>query len=84
MQTMLDAGIGTRRGIMCAHREPAYQIEAWSGGCETGNGDSYGGLRYRLRESELAQEQCILLPLFHQMTEEEQDYVSKVFLKPLG
>ncbi len=35
--------------------------------------------RYRLRESELAQEQSILLPLFHQMTEQEQDYVSKVF-----
>ena len=32
MQAMLDAGIATRRGIMCAHRESAYQIEAWSCG----------------------------------------------------
>ena len=24
MQAMLDAGISTRRGIMCTHREPAY------------------------------------------------------------
>ena len=34
--------------------------------------------RYRLQESEIAQEQSILLPLFHQMAEEEQDYVSKL------
>ena len=79
MQTMPDVEYFTRRGIMCAHLEPAYQIEPWSGGCETGNCDSYGALvpsgtlreRYRLRESELAQEQSILLPLFHQMAEEE-------------
>lgn len=79
MQVMLDAHISTRRGIMCAHREPAYQQEAWSCGiaqvecqCEPGRCD-------RLRESELAQEHCILLPLFHQMTEQEQDYVIKIF-----
>ncbi|CAN1209225.1 Glutamine--scyllo-inositol transaminase [Tumidithrix helvetica PCC 7403] len=79
MQTMLDAGISTRRGIMCAHREPAYQIEAWSCGvakekcqCKTGSCD-------RLRESEIAQEQSILLPLFHQMTDQEQEYVGKAF-----
>lgn len=79
MQRMLDAGISTRRGIMCTHREPAYQREAWSCGivenrcqCELGRCD-------RLRESELAQDQAILLPLFHQMTEQEQDHVSKVF-----
>jgi dTDP-4-amino-4,6-dideoxygalactose transaminase len=79
MQAMLDAGVSTRRGIMCAHREPAYQIEPWSCGtvraecpCEPGRCD-------RLRESELAQDQAILLPLFHQMTEQEQDYVCKVF-----
>ncbi|MBD2308316.1 DegT/DnrJ/EryC1/StrS family aminotransferase, partial [Chroococcidiopsis sp. FACHB-1243] len=61
MQAMLDAGISTRRGIMCAHREAAYQSEAWSCG-----GD-------RLTESEQAQDRTIVLPLFHQMTEEEQE-----------
>lgn len=77
MQVMLDAGIGTRRGIMCAHREEAYQIEAWSCGvakekcqCETGSCD-------RLFESEQAQDRAVLLPLFHQMTQQEQDYVVK-------
>jgi dTDP-4-amino-4,6-dideoxygalactose transaminase len=27
MQSLLDAGIATRRGVMCAHREPAYPPE---------------------------------------------------------
>ena len=82
MQAMLDAVIGTRRGIMCAHREPAYQIEAWSCGvarencdCSQKYCDSYGALRYRLSKSEKAQDDAILLPLFHQMNEQEQDLV---------
>jgi dTDP-4-amino-4,6-dideoxygalactose transaminase len=29
MQSMLDDGIATRRGVMCAHREPAYRREPW-------------------------------------------------------
>ncbi|MDV2996532.1 MAG: GDP-perosamine synthase [Chroococcidiopsis sp. SAG 2025] len=61
MQAMLDAGISTRRGIMCAHREEAYQSEAWSCGSD------------RLIESEEATDRAIILPLFHQMTEPEQD-----------
>jgi perosamine synthetase len=75
MQAMLDSGIGTRRGIMCAHREPAYQTEAWSCGvtkeecqCESRSCD-------RLAESERAQDYAILLPLFYQMTESDQDTV---------
>lgn len=79
MQVMLNAEISTRRGIMCAHREPAYQTEAWSCGvakqkcqCETGS-------CAQLCESELAQEWSIILPLFYQMTEQEQDHVSKIF-----
>ena len=68
MQAMLDAGIATRRGIMCAHREPAYSNEAES--FSTGGNSC-------LFKSEQAQEHTILLPLFHQMTDQEQDYVVK-------
>lgn len=57
MQVMLEAGVATRRGIMCAHREPAYA------GVE---------LRFPLPQSERAQDQCLLLPLYPQMTEDEQ------------
>ena len=60
MQALLNRGVATRRGIMCAHREPAY-----SGFAKAGS----------LLESEKAQDQCMLIPLYPQMTEEEQDYV---------
>ena len=56
MQHMLDRGIATRRGIMCIHREPAYAGAAASG---------------TLRNSEEAQDRCIMLPMFPQMTEDQ-------------
>jgi perosamine synthetase len=62
MQSMLDRGVATRRGIMCAHREPAY-------------GDGYRIAPGGLRRSEEAQDRNILLPLFHQLTKPDQDRV---------
>jgi perosamine synthetase len=71
MQFMLDRGVATRRGIMCSHREPAYQ-----------------GGRYRapgpLTESESAQDHTVILPLFHQMTGEQQDRVVDALAEALG
>lgn len=61
MQRLLDAGVSSRRGVMCSHREAAYAAEP----CRWDD----------LRESEAAQDHCILLPLFHQMTTAEQDEV---------
>ncbi|MEH2139979.1 DegT/DnrJ/EryC1/StrS family aminotransferase [Nostoc sp.] len=78
MQKMLDAGISTRRGIMCAHRESTYQSEPWSCGVEPKACECKVGKCDRLSESEQAQDRTVLLPLFHQMTQEEQDYVVKV------
>ncbi|MGL5831844.1 MAG: DegT/DnrJ/EryC1/StrS family aminotransferase, partial [Waterburya sp.] len=86
MQGMLDAGISTRRGIMCAHREPAYNQEKWSCGIqretcdcqkESCDREAYPKCN-RLLESEQAQNNSIILPLFHQMSEPEQDYVVKL------
>jgi perosamine synthetase len=79
MQAMLEAGISTRRGIMCAHREPAYQQEAWSCGVAQAECQCKAGECSRLVESEQAQDRAILLPLFHQMTEQEQAYIVEVF-----
>jgi len=62
MQRMLDAGIATRRGVMNAHRERAYPAGTWR---------SPGGLS----QSEEAQDTTVILPLFHQLTEEDQDRV---------
>ena len=73
MQRMLDEGIATRRGIMCAHLEPAYgQPTTWRCAqteCEP------GGSCPNLVESERAQREGVLLPLFSEMTESQQDRV---------
>ena len=61
MQALLEQGIATRRGIMCAHREAPYK------------GDQQ---RHSLRNSELAQDQSILLPIYAQMTEDDINHVS--------
>jgi perosamine synthetase len=60
MQTMLDMGIATRRGIMCSHRELAYKDFP---------------RRHSLSISERAQDHCILLPLYPQISEDEQRQV---------
>ena len=59
MQALLDRGVSTRRGIMNSHQEPAYA----------------DGGPYRLPESEAARDRAVILPLYHTMTEAEQDYV---------
>jgi perosamine synthetase len=75
MQVMLDAGMATRRGTMCAHREPAYRHEPWSCGAGPGVCDCSSGTCARLQKSEQVQDHAITLPLFHQMTDAEQDAV---------
>lgn len=55
MQTMLDAGVSTRRGIMCAHREDVYASQP----------------RMPLPQSEACQDRTIILPLYPQMTDED-------------
>jgi perosamine synthetase len=59
MQAMLDAGISTRRGVMCTHRESPY-----AGGAPS------------LPHSEAAQDHCVMLPLYGQMTAEDQQLVA--------
>jgi len=57
MQAMLDRGVATRRGVMCAHRQRPYAGHA------------------ALRESEMAEDQVILLPLFPGITDADQSLV---------
>lgn len=68
MQAALDEGIPMRRGIMCSHREPVYREEPWSSGGAS------------LTESENAQDRSVLLPLFHEMSGDDQGRVAD-FLK---
>jgi dTDP-4-amino-4,6-dideoxygalactose transaminase len=74
MQIMLDAGVSSRRGIMCSHREPAYAREPWRCAAPVCAG---GDACTHLRESERAQERAIILPLFHEMTNAEQEEVAR-------
>ena len=72
MQFMLDRGIATRKGIVCTHLQPGFR-------------DRFivrdpGGLSH----SERAEARSIQLPLFHQMTEEQQDRVVLALLEACG
>jgi perosamine synthetase len=62
MQRMLDDGVATRRGVMNVHRETAYPAGTWRAAGP-------------LVEGERAQDSAIVLPLYHQMTSDEQDRV---------
>ena len=74
MQRMLDEGIATRRGIMCAHLEPAYgDATAWR--CAQSDCKP-GGICPNLVESERAQSEGVILPLFSEMTDAQQDRVA--------
>ena len=74
MQQMLDEGVATRRGIMCAHLEPAYQA-AGTWRCAQPTCMPTGSCP-NLVESERAQKEGVILPLFVQMTKEEQEKVA--------
>ena len=62
MQRLLDDQIATRRAALNAHREPAYPSGSWRAAGP-------------LTRSEEAQDSAVVLPLFHQLTPEEQDRV---------
>jgi perosamine synthetase len=60
MQELLDRGVSSRRGIMAIHREPPYRDPKWEA---------------LLPMTNLVTDSAIVLPLFFEMSEEEQDYV---------
>jgi dTDP-4-amino-4,6-dideoxygalactose transaminase len=60
MQGLLNRGISSRRGVMAIHRELPYRDGQW----ET-----------RLPVTNRVSDSTVILPLFHGMTDEEQDYV---------
>jgi len=81
MQHLLDRGVASRRGVGNAHAEPAYTSTPWSCGPEPCDTQLHRqGRCLRLRQSEEARDQTIMIPLFHGMTEEEQDHVMAALL----
>ena len=74
MQKMLDRGVVTRRGIMCAHREAAY---SGPGTWRCARADCQPAVSCpNLSESEHAQDHGIILPLFSEMTDAQQERVA--------
>jgi perosamine synthetase len=59
LASLLDDGISARRGIMAAHLEPAYA----------------GHARTALPNTEVLTASTLILPLFHEMSEDDQDRV---------
>ena len=68
MQKLLDRGIYSRRGIMAIHREAPFRSEYWDA---------------RLPVTNRVSDTTVILPLFHDMTEEDQDRVVDA-LKSVG
>jgi dTDP-4-amino-4,6-dideoxygalactose transaminase len=75
MQYLLDRGIASKRGISNAHQEPAYADRSlWSCGTLAG-AECEAGRCPHLAVSERLRDTTILIPLFHGMSRDEQDYV---------
>jgi perosamine synthetase len=74
MQALLDRGIASRRGVMCAHREAAYPRHTWTCGADRAC-DSRGERCPHLANSEAAQDHGVALPLFEAMSDVEQERV---------
>jgi dTDP-4-amino-4,6-dideoxygalactose transaminase len=68
LRLLADAGISARRGIMAAHTEPAYAEQ----------------VSRPLPVTERLTANSLILPLFHQMTEAEQDQVISVIRAVAG
>ncbi len=68
LDRLLAEGIAARRGIMAAHREPAYADHPHA----------------PLPVTERMTERSLLLPLYHQLRETEQDHVIAAFRRAMG
>jgi dTDP-4-amino-4,6-dideoxygalactose transaminase len=83
MQALLERGIATRRGVMCAHREPAYPRGTWrcvgQPSCDCAAGECHA-----LAVSEAAQDRMLVIPLYPQMTDAQQDRVVDTLREVLG
>lgn len=64
LQQLAQAGVSARRGIMAAHLEPVYQ----------------GSAQGPLPVTERLTARTLILPLFHELTESEQDIVVSVIV----
>jgi dTDP-4-amino-4,6-dideoxygalactose transaminase len=62
MQLLFDADVSTRRGIMNAHQEKPYALSS----------------QISLKNSELARDSVVLMPIYHELDEGQIDHIAKV------
>jgi dTDP-4-amino-4,6-dideoxygalactose transaminase len=79
MQSLLDRGVSTRRGVMCTHKEAAYPAGTW----KAGSGLPTDGSE-PLPVSVECHSRGLILPLFDQMTTTDQIHVSGALRAVLG
>lgn len=76
MQSLLDQGIASKRGVMCSHRSPAYAALPWNCGGGARSCDCAPGACLRLSESEQAEDRSLMLPLYPGLSDADQDRVA--------
>jgi dTDP-4-amino-4,6-dideoxygalactose transaminase len=81
MQELLDHGIVTRPGVMCAHLEPAYQA-AGTWRCAHADEVCWGepGRCTHLSASEACRRHSLLLPLYPELADHEVDRIVAALL----
>ncbi len=72
LRRLAEAGVSARRGIMASHLEPAYQ----------GANAQAGSVPVPLPNTERLTRDSLILPLFHTLTEGQQEHVVDVLRKP--
>jgi perosamine synthetase len=84
MQSLLEHGIASKRGVMCSHRSPVYaglqNVAAEnSRTCSCPPGECVG-----LCESERAEDRSLMLPMYPSLSEADQDRVVEVLKMAVG
>ena len=84
MESLLAEGIASKRGVMCTHRAPAYAEMPWSCGRREDTCECPPGTCARLRESELAEDRSVMLPLYPGLSDADQDRVVAAMTSACG
>jgi perosamine synthetase len=82
MQKLLEAGISTRRGVMCSHREQAYQKKDWRCPRAESSSEPYCPGCHQthcelLANGQIIQDRGVALPLYPGLTPSQQHRIAE-------
>ena len=75
INTLYNLNISAKRGVTCIHREPAYQKLNWHCNSAQHMCICRPGTCEKLRNSEIAQDRCVILPIYSSMTTNQQKFI---------